>query len=114
MLGTQQRVLGYPYLSPVSPFFSPSTLSLIMVGCHISDELKQMALSMSLQGLPDSKVHKFMGISVWSLKQLQSTYCNTEGVSHKQMAPGRPCMLTAMDRKVHLTIPLNLVIISPN
>ena len=85
-----------------------------MVGCHISDELKQMALSMSLQGLPDSKVHKFMGISVWSLKQLQSTYCKTEGVSHKPIAPGRPCMLTAMDRKVHLTIPLNLVIISPN
>jgi hypothetical protein len=35
-----------------------------MVGQYISDELKEMALSMSLQGLRDSEVHKFTGISV--------------------------------------------------
>ncbi len=85
-----------------------------MVGRHISDELKQMALSMSLQGLPDSEVHEFTGISVRSLKQLRSTHRETGGVSRKPIAPGRPRMLTAMDRKVRLTIPLNLVVISPN
>jgi hypothetical protein len=41
-----------------------------MVGHHISDELKEMALSMSLQGLTDSEVHEFTGISIHSLKRL--------------------------------------------
>ena len=36
--------------------------------CHISDELKEMALSMSLQGLHDSDICEYTGISEWSLK----------------------------------------------
>ena len=84
-----------------------------MVGRHISDELKQMALSMSLQGIPDSEVHKFTGISVRSLKRLRSTHRETGGVSRKSIATGRPRMLTAMDRKVRLTLPLNFIVISP-
>jgi hypothetical protein len=41
-----------------------------MVGRHISDELKEMALSMSLQGLRNLEVHEYTGISVHSLKRL--------------------------------------------
>ena len=36
---------------------------------HISDELKEMALSMSLQGLHDSDIREYTGISERSLKR---------------------------------------------
>ncbi len=93
----QQRAWVISYLSPVSehclPFFSPSTeypsISPTMVGRYISDELKEMALSMSLQGLRDLEVHELMGISVQSLKRLRSTYRKTGGdVSRKPIATG--------------------------
>jgi len=45
-----------------------------MVCHHISDELKEMALSMSLQGLHDSDIHEYTGISERLLKQFHSTY----------------------------------------
>ena len=67
-----------------------------MVGRYISDELKQMALSMSLQGVPDSDVHKYTGISVRSIKRLRSTHRRTGEVSNKPIAPGRPRDLTSM------------------
>jgi hypothetical protein len=34
-----------------------------MVHCHISKDLKEMALSMSLQGLGDSEIREYTGIS---------------------------------------------------
>ena len=67
-----------------------------MVGRHISEELKEMALAMSLQGLPDSEVHEFMGISIRSLKRLQNTHRCTDAVSRKPLVPGRPRNLTSM------------------
>jgi transposase len=70
-----------------------------MVGCHISDKLKEMALSMSLQGLTDSEVHEFTGISVCSLKHLRSTHRCTGAVSCKPLAAGRPQNLTSMQRQ---------------
>jgi transposase len=70
-----------------------------MVSRHISDELKEMALSMSLQGLTDSEVHEFTGISVRSLKRLQSTHRLTGAVSRKALAPGRLRILTSMQRQ---------------
>jgi len=86
-----------------------------MVGRHISDELKEMALSMSLQGLRDSEVHELTGISVRSLKRLRSTYRETGGeVSRKPIATGRAHILTVMDRKVCFPPSLNWVTISPN
>jgi len=45
-----------------------------MVCCYISDKLKEMALSMSLQGLHDSDIREYTGISEWSLKRFRSTY----------------------------------------
>src|SRR6266702_5024161 len=51
--------------SPLSPtFFAP----------HISDELKEMALSMSLQGLHDSDIREYTGISEQLLKRFRSTH----------------------------------------
>jgi hypothetical protein len=88
-----------PLRIPLSPSFPT------MVGRHISDDLKQMALSMSLQGLRDSDIHEYMGISVRSLKRLRSTFRETGGdVSRKPISTGRPHILTSMDRKVRLTM----------
>ena len=67
-----------------------------MVGHHISDELKEMALAMSLQGLPDLEVHEFTGISIRSLKRLRNTHRRTGAVSRKPLVPGRPRNLTSM------------------
>ena len=67
-----------------------------MVGCYISDELKEMALSMSLQGLQDSEVHEYTGISMRSIKRLRSTYRKIGQVSRKPVIPGRQRNLTSM------------------
>ena len=39
-----------------------------MVRRHISDETKELALSMSLQGMPDVEIRKLTGISERSVK----------------------------------------------
>ena len=67
-----------------------------MVGRHISNELKEMALAMSLQGLTDSEVHAFTGISVRSLKRLRNVHRRTGEVSRKALVPSRPRNLTSM------------------
>jgi hypothetical protein len=72
-----------------------------MVRRHIPDELKEVALSMSLQGYPDLEICGLTGISERSLVRLRSTYRNTGGVS--RTSPGRPRMLTAMEAKVRCT-----------
>ena len=74
----------------------PVRLVSSMVGHRIPDEVKQMALSMSLQGIPDSEVHEYTGISVRSIKRLHSTHCRTGEVSRKPVVPGRPRNLTSM------------------
>lgn len=74
-----------------------------MVCRHISDEVKEMALSMSLQGLCDSKIRELTGVSERSIKRFRSTYRRTGAVSVKPTAPGRPRMLTAMEVQVRLT-----------
>ncbi len=81
-----------------------------MVRRHISNELKEMALSMSLQGLSDLEVHDFTGISERSLKHLQSTYRNTSGVLRK--SPGRFRMLTTIESKVCRNILSSRMVIS--
>ena len=71
-----------------------------MVRRHISDDLKEMALSMSLQGLSDSDIREYTGISERSLKRLRSTYCATGTISRKAVDTGRPRLLTAQEVKV--------------
>ena len=75
-----------------------------MVRRHISDELKEMALSMSLQGLSDSDIREFTGISERSLKRLRSTYRAIGAVSRKPLETGRPRVLTVMEVKVRRNI----------
>ena len=69
-----------------------------MVHCHISDKLKEMALSMSLQGLSGAEVREYTGISEWSLKRLQNTHQATGAVSCP--SPGQFWVLTSMEAKV--------------
>ena len=69
-----------------------------MVGRRISNELKEMALSMSLQGLRDSEIQEFTGISVRSLKCLRSTYRQNGEVAREPLA-GRPRCLTSMQKQ---------------
>ena len=73
-----------------------------MVRHHISDELKEVALLMSLRGYPDLEICGLTGISEQSLRRLRSTHRNTGAVSHT--SPGRFRMLTAMEAKVRRTI----------
>ena len=76
-----------------------------MVGRHISDEAKEMALSMSLQGLSDAEVRGLTGISERSLKRLRSTYRNTGAVSRP--SPGQNRTLTSMEVKACCTMILS-------
>ena len=75
-----------------------------MVHRHVSDEVKEMALAMSLQGLQDSEVCKFTGISVRCIRHARSTYRQTGAVSRKAFAPGHPRTLTSVHRQVRLFI----------
>lgn len=75
-----------------------------MVGRHISDELKEMALSMSLQGLRDSEIQNLTGIGVRCIKRVRKTFRETGEVSRKPIAPGRPRTLTPIHRQVHTVL----------
>ena len=74
-----------------------------MVRHHISDDVKELALSMSLQGITDSEICELMGISERSLKRLQSSYRKAGVVSVKPAAPGWPHNLTTMAVQVRQT-----------
>src|SRR6266702_4797332 len=66
-----------------------------------SNDLKELALSMSLQGLHDSEIHQFTGISVRLLKRFCSTLHQTGGISAPPpIDNGQPRLLTAVQLKV--------------
>ena len=71
-----------------------------MVRRHISNETKELALSMSLQGTSDLEIRKLTGISERSVKRLRRTYRNSGSVACKPVAPGRPRTLSSMEVKV--------------
>ena len=72
-----------------------------MVCRHISSDLKEMALSTSLQGLRDLDVHKFTGICVHSLMWLCSTFRRTGDVLPPPLIdPGWLRILTAIQVNV--------------
>ncbi len=71
-----------------------------MVRRRISDDLKEVALSLSLHGLPDLEVCEYTGLSEPSLKRLRKIYRELGKVSHSLPNEGRPRMLTAMEVKV--------------
>jgi hypothetical protein len=45
-----------------------------MVRRHISNDIKELVLFMSLQGISDSEIRGLMGVSKRSLKRLQSMH----------------------------------------
>jgi transposase len=74
-----------------------------MVRRHIPTELKELALSMSLQGLHASEIQEYTGISTRSIKRFRSLHRRTGNV----VAPppidiGRPRVLNA----IHITVRL--------
>ncbi|KAH9020567.1 hypothetical protein EDB85DRAFT_2152985 [Lactarius pseudohatsudake] len=76
-----------------------------------SKDVKDLALSMSLQGLRDSEIHEITGISVRSLKRFRKTHRQTGGVpSPPPIDNGRPRMLSAIQVKL---LDLLLVLIEP-
>ena len=75
-----------------------------MVCHHISNDLKEMALLMSLQGLSNSEIREYTGISEQSLKRLRSTYRTIGVVSRKPLDTSRPRVLTAIEVKVRHNI----------
>ncbi|KAH9022201.1 hypothetical protein EDB85DRAFT_2151882 [Lactarius pseudohatsudake] len=65
-----------------------------------SNDIKDLAISMSLQGLRDSEIRELTGISVRSLKRFQQTHRETGGVpSPPPINNGRPRTLTAIQVK---------------
>ena len=71
-----------------------------MVRRHISDDIKETALAMSLQGISDFEVRQLTGVSERSLKRLRSTHRRTGNVSEPYVSPGRQRALSTMEVKV--------------
>ena len=89
------------WLPSCSSSHSPQILPAKMVCRHISSDLKEMALSMALQGLCNLDVHEFTGISMRSLTWLHSTFRRTGDVLPPPLIdPGchKPRYWSAMDR----------------
>jgi hypothetical protein len=63
-----------------------------MVRHHISDEMKEVALSMSLQGLGDSEIRKFTGVSELVA---HCTLLHTHGVLGRHEGPFGPFVTAA-------------------
>ena len=72
-----------------------------MVHRHISDDIKEMVLAMSLQGISDFEVCQLTGVSEHSLKQLQSMHWRTGNVLEPYVSPGWQHALLTMEVKVH-------------
>lgn len=69
-----------------------------MVGRHISTELKETALSMSLQGIPDAEIRASTGISERSLKRMRSAHREAGGViPRRPVDSSQPRVLGAME-----------------
>lgn len=98
-------------------FRHPSKAS-TMVRRHISTELKETALSMSLQGISDAEIREITGISERSLKRLRSTHRRTGGVvPPPPIDLGRPRVLSAIHvkvrtRNISILVPISLYVVS--
>ena len=84
------------------------------MGCQrISDDLKELVISMSLQGLSASQIHEYMGMSVHSIRRFCSTFHRTGSVaSPPSITVGWLCTLTAIQVKVSIHYPVILDVVS--
>lgn len=70
---------------------------------YITKEAKKMALDLSLvHGLPDSTIHRYMGISKRSLRRHCKMFRETDEVIRKSLLVGRPRNLSFLDVEVNL------------
>jgi hypothetical protein len=69
---------------------------------HISKDLKQAALSMSLQGFTNSDIYQHTGISERTMRRLRSP--NHQPALPSPIEFGRPRTLNAIQVKVHLNL----------
>ena len=76
-----------------------------MVRRHISTDLKEMALTMSLQGVSDSKIREYTGISGRSHSRFCSEQRRIEAPVPQPL--GRPRVLSAIEVKVCMQCPVS-------
>jgi transposase len=69
---------------------------------HISSDVKEVALSMCLQGLSDSAIRQYTGIGRRSMTRFRTAYHNNALPSLLPLEFGRPRMLNAIQVKVCL------------
>ena len=81
---------------------APHTLS-TMVCRHISVKVKELALSLSLQGLSDSEIHDYTRISIHTIQRVQSLHRRTGNVTAPPpLNIGRPHTLASTQILVRL------------
>ena len=74
-----------------------------MVCWHISVEVKELALSLSLQGLSDSEIHEYTGISKQTIQRVRSLHRRTGNVAAPPpLNIGRPRTLASTQILVRL------------
>ncbi|KAI0751724.1 hypothetical protein C8Q80DRAFT_1097873 [Daedaleopsis nitida] len=67
---------------------------------HISKELKELALGLSLHHrMPDKAIKSITGISMQTLKRLRQTYRQTGDVVRIPVIAGRPRALNGLDAR---------------
>jgi hypothetical protein len=67
---------------------------------RISNDVKEVALSMSCQGLSDSMIHQYTRISKRSMVRLQDAYRNYTFPASLLVGFGQPRMLNGIQVKV--------------
>jgi hypothetical protein len=67
---------------------------------HISNDVKEVALSMSRQGLSDSMIHQYTGISKRSMVRLRDAYRNYAFPGSLLVGFGWPRTLNGIQVKV--------------
>ena len=69
---------------------------------HISQEIKEVALKMSQEGLSDKQIEQVLGISGCTMRQLRAMHLETSGVVLIPACQGRPRALDGLDARVGL------------
>ena len=69
---------------------------------HISQEIKEVALKMSQEGLTDEQIEQVLGIGGWTMRRLRAMFLATGGVVGISVCHGQPHALDGLDAWVHL------------
>ena len=69
---------------------------------HISQEIKEVALKMSQEGLTDEQIEQVLGIGGRTMRRLRAMFLATGGVVGISVCHGRPRALDGLDARVRL------------